>query len=188
MIDSKLTLINYGVILRRLTHDKIEMMRQWRNDPKIQQYMQYREHITPEMQEHWFEKINNDANLYFIIDFEGEEVGVINIKGIDNENHFGEGGIFIYDDRVLNRDVSYRAHLLLFDYAFKEIGLQGITSEILQSNQRAIRFAEFLGSKRQTIKKSEYGEIACYLLTKDNYFNNKNRIHFIKRWEFYNKD
>ena len=34
----------YGVKLHRLTEEKIELLRRWRNDPKIQQYMGYREH------------------------------------------------------------------------------------------------------------------------------------------------
>ncbi len=46
-MDDNLILENYGVRLKRLTHDKIELLRQWRNDPKIQQYMFYREYITP---------------------------------------------------------------------------------------------------------------------------------------------
>ncbi len=46
-MDDNLILENYGVRLKQLTHDKIELLRQWRNDPKIQQYMFYREYITP---------------------------------------------------------------------------------------------------------------------------------------------
>ena len=73
----------YGVKLYRLTEEKIELLRRWRNDPKIQQYMGYREHITSEMQKAWFERINNDNNYYFIIEYEGKEIGCINIKDID---------------------------------------------------------------------------------------------------------
>ena len=108
MIDQNLTLTGYGVTLRRLTHDKIEKLRQWRNDPKIQQYMNYREYITSEMQERWFQTINNDNNLYFIIEYEGKEVGIINIKDIDYENKRGERGIFIYDDDL---DAKFKINL-----------------------------------------------------------------------------
>ena len=44
----------YGVKLERLTADKIELVRNWRNDPKISQYMEFRDHITAEMQKKWF--------------------------------------------------------------------------------------------------------------------------------------
>ena len=37
----------YGITLKRLTVDKIELVRNWRNDPKISQYMEFRDYITP---------------------------------------------------------------------------------------------------------------------------------------------
>ena len=74
---------NYDVSLELLTENKIEMVRQWRNDPKIQQYMEYRETITPEMQKKWFDKLNNGKdNFYFIIQYKGEDIGLINVKDI----------------------------------------------------------------------------------------------------------
>ena len=57
----------YDVDLHRLTKDKIEEVRQWRNDPKISQFMEYRDYITPEMQDAWFKRIDNDRNYYYII-------------------------------------------------------------------------------------------------------------------------
>ena len=71
---------NFDVSLELLTEDKIEMVRQWRNDPKIQQYMEYRDEITPEMQVKWFKKLNNGKdNFYFIIKYKEEEIGLINV-------------------------------------------------------------------------------------------------------------
>ena len=96
---------NYGVTLSRLTEDKIELVRNWRNDPKIAQYMEFKEHITPEMQLNWFKKINNENNYFFIIEFEGKEIGLINVKDIHYSEKVGEGGIFIYDDNYLNSDI-----------------------------------------------------------------------------------
>lgn len=183
MISFDLHLNGYGISMYRLTKDKIEILRQWRNDPKIRQYMIYQEYITPEMQESWFESVNNDNNLYFIIEDNGHDVGMINVKDIDYSTGIGEGGVFIYEDRLLNTDFAYRAHILLFDYIFNEIGLKGIYSKILLSNERAIRFATFLGSE-ETKKEEGYMSL---ILMKENYFNNKNRLRFLKRWNYYNK-
>ena len=108
----------YDVVLTRLTHDKIEMVRNWRNHPKIAKFMEYKEYITPEMQETWFNKINNEHNYYFIIEFEGKEIGLINMRNIDYEKGQGEGGIFIFDDEYLNSDVSFRASLCQADFCF----------------------------------------------------------------------
>lgn len=84
---------NYDVSLELLTENKIEMVRQWRNDPKIQQYMEYRETITPEMQKKWFDKLNNGKdNFYFILQYKGEDIGLINVKDIDYEKKLANQG------------------------------------------------------------------------------------------------
>lgn len=144
MIDPNLTLTGYGVTLRRLTHDKIEMLRQWRNDPKIQQYMVYREYITPEMQEVWFQKINNDHNFYFIIEYEGREVGMINIKDVDYEKKTGEPGIFIYDERLWDSDVGIRTSLCFGEFLWNTLSLDSTYVHVVASNKRAVQFNQFL--------------------------------------------
>lgn len=140
MIDADLTLTGYGVTLRRLTHDKIEMLRQWRNDPKIQQYMIFREYITPKMQEAWFQKINNDHNFYFIIEYEGREVGMTNIKDVDYDKKTGEQGIFLYDDTLWNSDVGMRASLCRDSFAWDVLQLDSMYCHVLSSNKRALQY------------------------------------------------
>lgn len=73
-------IIGNDIILHRLTEDKIELVRYWRNYPKIQQYMDYCEHITAEQQKRWFASINNDKNYYFIVEMNGREIGFVNIN------------------------------------------------------------------------------------------------------------
>jgi len=177
-MDIKQTIENYDIVLHRFTEEKQEQVRQWRNDPKIAQYMDYQKEITPEQQIQWFHRINNESNLYYIIEYQGIESGVINIKDIDKEYNSGEGGIYIYEDRFLNTDISYRAHIALFDYAFNELHLQNITSKIQDSNTRAKRFAYFLGSEMLS---NEDG-FTHWNLTKEAYLNNNNRIRFIRKY------
>ena len=150
-MDDNLILENYGVRLKRLTHDKIELLRQWRNDPKIQQYMFYREYITPEMQESWFANLDKKCNFYFIIEYEDKEIGCVNIKDIDWEKKTGEPGIFIYDEDYLNSDLSFRASLALSDFGFYTLGLDIFIGHVLIDNKRAVRFNKALGYKKQSV-------------------------------------
>jgi RimJ/RimL family protein N-acetyltransferase len=182
MEEQKLVLCNYGVELRRLTHDKIEMVRCWRNSPAIRETMFFQDEITPEMQEAWFRKIDNDKNLYCIIVFRNEEIGLINVKDI--ETGTGESGIFIHDTRYLSTDIAYRSHLVLFDYVYKHLGLKYTYSHIRSDNVKAIRFAEFLGSEQDYSRSSESN--LCFTLLADNYLNNVNRLRFINRWNKFN--
>lgn len=175
-----LELTNYDITLRRLTADKIELVRNWRNDPKIQETMLYREYITSEMQQRWFAKVDNDLNYYFIIVYKGEEIGLINVKDIDYTNHCGESGVFIYEDRYRGTDIAYRAHLVMFDYIYEVLGLKYTYSHILNNNPKAFRFIEFIGGKKVADKSSE--EVSYYILQAEDYLNNKFRQRFIHKW------
>lgn len=151
---------NYGVKLNRLTADKIETVRVWRNTPKISKYMEYREEITPEMQKNWFAKIDNDFNHYFVLEVDGKDIGLINIKDVDYEKGEGESGFFIWDDEYLNSDYSFRATLCLYDFAFETLKLNTIVAHVLQDNKRAIRFNIAFGMKlsanQENVMNQEY--------------------------------
>jgi len=181
-----LLLENYDVKLIRLTDDKIEMVRKWRNDSSIQRFMEYRDKITPLMQEKWFKSVDNSSNFYFIINFQNTDIGVINIKNIDSEKDEGEAGVFVYDDKYLNTDVAYRAHLVLFDYFFIEMGLKKISSHVLSDNKRAIRFTAFLGFVKCENQEAFYNQE--YNLIKEDYLKNINRLRFIKKWNVLNNN
>jgi len=169
----------YGVILNRVTHDKIEMIRSWRNDPKISKYMENREFITPNMQEKWFEKTNNDCNYFFIIEFENKEVGLVNIKDIDYEKKIGEGGMFIYDDEYLNSDVSFRASLCICDFFFEDLNLEMKIAHVLNDNKRAIKYNLMLGFEEQQNQENIYNKV--YNLNKENYLKKRTYISKLLR-------
>jgi len=174
----------YGVTLRRLTEDKIETVRNWRNDPKIRNTMFFQEFITPEMQKSWFNTVNNDSNYYFIVEYKGEEIGLINVKDIDKSKGCGESGIFIYEDRYLSTDIAYRAHLVMFDYMFDVIGLSYLYSHIRNDNNKAVRFSLFLGAYKDEQMCND--ESQAFVITKENYQSNKNRKRFIEKWNIIN--
>lgn len=178
-MDQKLTLTGYGVTLRRLTHDKIELLRQWRNDPKIQQFMIYREYITPEMQEHWFERINNDNNFYFIIEYEGREVGMINIKDIDYEKKTGEPGMFLYDEELWNSDVAMRASFCFGEFVWDTLCLESMYIHVLASNKRALEYNKLCGY--EIVSGFEQEENLMLALSRDKARNPSPKLARIKR-------
>ena len=185
-MEENLVLTNYGVTLRRLTHDKIEMVRQWRNDYKIASTMFYQQEITPKMQERWFANLDINRNFYFIVCYKDEEIGLINVKNIDFEKKNGESGVFIYEDKYLGTDVAYRAHLVMFDYVYQELHLAYTYSHMREDNPKATRFAQFLGGRISAVH-PEQNTVEC-VLTAEEYMNNKNRLRFIQKWEKINNN
>jgi RimJ/RimL family protein N-acetyltransferase len=136
--------------------------------------MEYQEYITPAMQEKWFEKIDNDNNFFFIIEHEGKEVGLINVKDIDYEQKTGEGGIFIYDDSYLNSTLSFSASLCSLDFCFEILKLNRIIAHILKNNKRAIQFNKMLGFGLQPNQENVLNQL--YFLEKEKYLEKYNFI------------
>ena len=83
-------------------------------------------------------------------------------------------------DRYLNSDVSYRAHIAMFDYIFEVVGLELIYSHMLKNNPRAQRFGMYLGA--HLADGQEEVENQLYIKTKGDYYNNPNRLRFVARY------
>lgn len=164
----------YGVTLELVTEDKLEMIRNWRNDPKIVQYMEYKEYITHDMQLKWFIKINNNKNYYFIIQYNQFEVGLINVRDIDYEKKQGEAGIFIFEDDFLNTTIPFQASLCLYDFCFETLNLDYLVAHILKDNKRAINFNKRIGYKIFPDQEESLNQY--YILTLEDYLKNRKVI------------
>lgn len=143
-----LILEQYGVRLVRVQEKDIELIRTWRNDPDVAGFMEYRKHITAEEQKIWFRSINNKNNYYFIIEYEGKKVGLINSKNYDPKVGFGEGGIFISDKDYINSFAAVFASLCLLNFMFEKLGVSQVSRvRVLKNNERAIQYNKLLGYK-----------------------------------------
>ncbi|MBM3185284.1 MAG: GNAT family N-acetyltransferase, partial [Bacteroidetes bacterium] len=163
-----LILKQFDVRLIRLKRDDIEMVRTWRNSAHVRDNMVYKEYITEEMQNAWFETINNSFNYYFIIEFDSKKVGVINAKNFQKEQGFGEGGIFIGDQTYEHSFAAVYASLCLLNFVFyllKDINKSRI--RILKDNFRAIQYNKLLGY--EWVEDSEDGLNQIYELTRENF-------------------
>jgi hypothetical protein len=155
----------YGITLSRITEDDIELIRQWRNDPKVNQHMIYRGHITQEQQVKWFHKINNNQNSYYLIIYKNEKIGLINNKNIETKDKSSEAGIFIWND-------SYDFAPLLASILLCEIGfyiMKGGDSyaKVLKKNKRAIEYNNIIGY--DVIERKPRSRYIKIKLTKENF-------------------
>jgi UDP-4-amino-4,6-dideoxy-N-acetyl-beta-L-altrosamine N-acetyltransferase len=143
-----LTLEQYGVKLTRVREQDIELIRYWRNQPEISEYMLHRGYISEEAQKAWFRSINNKFNYYFIIEYKGRQVGLINSKNYDPGSGYGEGGIFIWDKELQDSFVPVFASLCLLNFMMGTLNVSSISrARILKSNERAIHYNKLLGYK-----------------------------------------
>lgn len=171
----------YGVTLSRLQHSEIEMLRQWRNDHKISQYMGTQQYITKEAQEKWFAEVNDREDAFYFIAYKDETpFGYACVKNIDFKIKCGEPGVFVYSDLYINSPMAYCLVEALYDFCFFKLNLEYLVVHILSTNKRAQRFNKSLGCILQPGQ--ELIENQLYHLQKDIYIESRDKLN-----EFINK-
>jgi len=138
-LRSDLRVEAYGVVLTRLTEADLEMVRQWRTSPEINQFMLFQEQITPDMQRQWFASLDPQRDLHFIIHQDGAPCGLSDLKRIDWEAGTNVGGIFV-TPYYWNTDLPMRVTFAAADFAFYDLGLDATLCSVRKSNARAVRF------------------------------------------------
>lgn len=158
----------YGVTYHRVGAKDLETLRYWRNQEFIRNTMQFKEYITPVMQQAWFEKINNKFNYYFIIEHEGKKIGLINCKDTEPDTRVAEGGIFIWEKNYWGTPVPALASLTLLQAVFEvfKTGEASIAT-VACDNKRALEFNLMLGySIKDTTPDGQYYKL---ILTRERY-------------------
>ncbi len=156
----------FGITLRRLEKSDIELVRKKRNSENINRFMLYKEYITPKMQLNWFNTINNTNNFYFIIEYLGEKIGLVNDKNIDWDKKTSEGGLFIWDERYINSMIPLLVSLCIIEMAFYVLNWEKSEVTVLKSNRQALNYNLSLGFLIQNETENEFVKM---VLTKENY-------------------
>lgn len=175
-------LSGYGIELIRLQHGDIELVRRERNSEDVRRHMEYREEITPEMQEKWFASVNNRFNNYFLIKTDERIIGLIYGAQIDWEKkETGNGGIFIWDKYYHESPVSLQASFVLIETSFL-LGLERTFVKVLRTNPRAIRFNTDMGYV--LLPGQEDVENQRYVLVKDEFFRRTEKVRGALRTQY----
>lgn len=168
----------YGIELHRLTHADIELVRQMRNKDSVREKMFFQGNITPEMQEEWFQSIDNRYNYYFLIINKGQKIGLINGKNIDFEKRITECGIFIWEEKYWNSGVAFQAAMCIIEFGFEFFSMKKLFSKVKEDNPIAVKFNQGLGYRKCTPYNGNN-----YVLTKEEYYSKAYHIRdlIIKR-------
>ncbi len=164
----------YGLTFHFLKEEDIEMVRQWRNDPVVANNYEFRDHITPEMQKEWFKSINNIYNLYTVIAYQGEKIGVINIKNINWDIRVCEGGIFLpdpkYHQTFVPAVISYITTEIIFNVFEWNLG----QAHVLKENKSVQAFVKMLGYELQPGQEEVNNQL--YQITRESFEKRAPRI------------
>lgn len=167
----------YGVTLEPLDSKHLELIRGWRNDPRIHNWCRQNDLITDVAQKLWFEKQSQDASIkmYLITvglppdnssptDYDVYElvktpitdnrVGVCGLTSIDLWNRRAEFSCYVGPD-FQNKGYATAALKTLFRHGFENLGLNIIWGESFDGNH-AMNIFRKLGMKDEGIRRDFY--------------------------------
>ncbi|GEK09532.1 GNAT family N-acetyltransferase [Pseudoalteromonas peptidolytica] len=174
MIATKLH--GYAIELHQLTHDDMEQVFSWRNQPDVRANMLDDKPIAIAQHQAWFSAmLKSDREAHYKIIVKEKEIGVVNIRANTALSDASEAeiGIYIADNDYKGNLVAFSPSLLLIDYAFEELGINALGSVVKAENREALRYNEVLG---YTLAPTDSQGLIKIRLTPDAYITATKRI------------
>lgn len=171
------------VSFRDLTPGDKDMIRAWRNLPEIRKYM-YTDHVISE-QEHeaWFQRITKDASCrYWVIVCDGEDVGLVNLYGIDRTNRRCYWAFYVVSPNVRGKGVGSFTEYFVLRYVFDDLQLNKLCCEVLDFNQGVVRMHKGFGFvqeglfRRHVIRDGTPHDVVCLAILREEWEANRNDL------------
>ena len=148
----------------KLSHSKIELLRNWRNQDFVLEQMEYQELISKEEQERWFENVKNNSSFeYYIFGIENEAVGLVHLGEINKITKSATVGLFIGNASYIGTGIAFEASNFIIKRAFDELAIETLFAKVKNTNNTALQYNSFLGFK---FLKKENEEFGIYKLEK----------------------
>jgi UDP-4-amino-4,6-dideoxy-N-acetyl-beta-L-altrosamine N-acetyltransferase len=122
--------------LRDLAPGDKDTLYEWRNLPQVAHYMTNSHTITPEEHERWFTSLfTNPTRKYWMITYDGADVGVVNLVDIDRQNLRCYWAFYIAAPSMRGKGIGSLVEFEVLRYVFEELGLHKLCGEVLDFNQ-----------------------------------------------------
>lgn len=137
--------------LRAIEKKDLPRLLSWRNEPNLRKYFREYRELNFQQQMNWFEtKVNNDigTRMFAVVDSQQELLGAAGLCYVDWINRTADFSIYIgknglYIDELLAPD----AARVMIKYAFEELGINRLWSEIYSFDHAKVTFFNSLGFK-----------------------------------------
>jgi UDP-4-amino-4,6-dideoxy-N-acetyl-beta-L-altrosamine N-acetyltransferase len=132
-----------------MVHADLSLVLSWRNHPEVRHGMYSQHEITPHEHQQWFERTLADPKKHLLI-FEVNHQAL----GFVNFNETGNGGIadwgfYVAPDapKGSGRQLGHSA----LGHAFTQLKLHKICGQVLEYNERSLKFHKTLGFQQEGI-------------------------------------
>lgn len=152
----------YGkkVVLRAIEERDLPLLHKWANDPSIQSMLGgWHFPVGEQDQKKWYQSLSfNSDNQRFAI--ETPDLGLIgtaNLVSIDWQNGAAFHGMLLGEKDVRGKGYALDTLMTLMRFAFEEVGLHRLDSDIIEYNIPSLKFyLEKAGWIREGVKKEWY--------------------------------
>jgi UDP-4-amino-4,6-dideoxy-N-acetyl-beta-L-altrosamine N-acetyltransferase len=113
----------------------------------------YTDHlISPDEHARWFAAAMAAADRrYWIIELDGEPVGLANLAGIDAARRRCEWAYYLAEPQTRGRGVGAVVEFMVIDHVFKDLGLHKLWCEVLIDNEAVWKLHESFGFVREAL-------------------------------------
>jgi UDP-4-amino-4,6-dideoxy-N-acetyl-beta-L-altrosamine N-acetyltransferase len=140
------------VRLKRLALPDSDRVRGWRNRPEVAAYMYTDHQISSEEHARWFAGALVAADRrYWIIELDGQPVGLANLAGIDPARRRCEWAYYLAEPSVRGRGVGAAVEFTVIDHVFAGLGLHKLWCEVLILNEAVWKLHESFGFRREAL-------------------------------------
>lgn len=154
--------------LRWMTETDLNLVRQWRNSPRIMRCGITDHEITETEHREWFARVEHDpACRYFLLEYRGRPIGVVYFFDIDRVHDRCHWGFYLGEVDAPVGSGTALGYLAL-NYIFDVEKIRKVAGEVLASNQESRRFFDKIGFsqegslRRHVCKNGEYVDLLIY--------------------------
>jgi len=138
------------IVLRDLHAEDKEKILNWRNLPEVAKYMYTDHYITLEEHERWFQSMLNDTTCrYWIIVYEQEDVGLVNLYKIDQKNKQCYWAFYLVGSNVRGKGVGSFVEYSVLRYVFDKLNFNKLCCEVLAFNQPVAEMHKNFGFQQE---------------------------------------
>ena len=168
-----------NVRLRAIEKEDCDLLKLLMNSSGVEKMtVGWSQPVSTMMQEKWIEKYENtETTMRWMIELaNGTTLGMIMLTEIDWKNRNAEIGIKTnpYEKNRMAGDVKNASYAVM-KYAFEELGLHRLDSNLLKYNIFSLKLNESLGFKLEGIRKSKiykngtWNDVCCYGFLAEDY-------------------
>jgi len=153
--------------LRLVREQDLPLVLAWRNHPEVRRYMFSTHIITFEEHRRWFERTSQDSARHLLL-FEQDNVplGFINLRVFDSAAGLADWGFYV--SREAPRGTGLLLGKTVVRHSFEVLGLHKLCGQVLDFNERSLRFHLRLGFQKEGILRehhfdgTRYHDLVCF--------------------------